>query len=71
MQRFNAKYAQPEKSQSNANQKQHNWRWFTHAASRGRTDQVGGTCFSFEAPGTVHDPLMIAKRVLGKARLSR
>jgi len=41
LQRSNAKYAQPEKTQSNADQNQHNWRWFTHAASRGGTDHVG------------------------------
>jgi hypothetical protein len=50
LQRFNAKYAQPEKSQSNANQKQHNWRWFTHAVSRRRADWAGGMRFSVEVP---------------------
>jgi len=31
LERFNGKYAQPEKAQSDANQNQHNWRRFTHA----------------------------------------
>jgi hypothetical protein len=34
LERFNAKYAQPEKAQSNANQNQHNWRRLTHGAIR-------------------------------------
>jgi hypothetical protein len=37
LERLNAKCAQREKSQSNADQKQHKRRWFTHAASDSRT----------------------------------
>ena len=42
LQRSNAKYAQHEKTQSNADQNQHNWRWPTHAASRGGTVRISG-----------------------------
>ena len=45
--------AQDEKSQSNADQNQHNWRWPTHAASRGGTVCISRASLALGTSGIV------------------
>ena len=53
LQPSNPKYAQDEKSQSNADQNKHSWRWPTHAASRGGTVCISRASLALGTSGIV------------------